>query len=138
MPAYAWLLLAAALGGTLALGLLLARVRSINRRVGSFECAVRPDGRTGWTSGIASYGVDRLDWYRVVSASPRPARSWPRARLEIIHRAPRRSGALLTSVMELRCRVGSEVFSLAMSRPAADGLTSWLEAAPPGGRLTLR
>lgn len=53
-------------------------------------------------------------------------------------RSVRLSGARLTSVMEVRCRLGEDEFTLAMSRQAAAGLTSWLEAAPPGGRLNLR
>lgn len=40
--------------------------------------------------------------------------------------------------MEVHCRLGVDEFTLAMSRQAAAGLTSWLEAAPPGGRLNLR
>lgn len=138
MPVAAWVLVSLLLAGTLALVFLVVRVRSISSRVGSFECALQQDGQAGWASGIASFGTDRLDWYRVVSASPRPEASWSREGLEVLGRSVRLIGGRSTSVVEVRCGVGATAWTLAMSRSATAGLTSWLEAAPPGQRLSLR
>lgn len=138
MPVAAWILLGAAVAGFAALVMLVTRVRSLGQRVGSFECGLRREGRTRWASGIASYGFDRLDWYRVLSFAPRPARSWPRSGFELTGRASRLSGGRRTSITELRCRSDDEEFFLAMSEQAYAGLTSWLEAAPPGVTRGLR
>lgn len=129
-----WALLAVTAAGILALGFVLSRIRTLGHRVGSFECALRRRGRTAWSAGIAIYGADRLDWYRVLSFSPRPEHTWRRAALRVLDRASRLTAGRRTAVMELRCRHLDEEFTLAMSEQASAGLTSWLEAAPPSGR----
>ncbi|WP_127131709.1 DUF2550 family protein [Georgenia sp. SYP-B2076] len=107
------------------------RVRRIGRRIGSFECALRRAGAKDWTSGIACFGAGRVDWYHLVSLSPRATRSWRRDRLEILgrERRPRPGGE--GHVVEARCRYGDEEFELAMVRDSFAGLVSWLESAPP-------
>lgn len=135
MRSVVWSLVALAAVGVVLLGLLVMRTSSLGRRVGSFECALRRAERMRWASGFAAYGADRLEWYRVLSASPRPERSWPRARFEVLDARVRLRDGRPTTVMELACRDGAETFTLAMSQQAASGLTSWLEAAPPGRPL---
>ena len=110
--------------------LLYSRVRALARRVGSFECALRRPGSADWTSGIAGYGVNRVDWHRLVSLAPRPASSWSRNRLHVLAHTGREGST--ATVVEVRCRYGDEEFELAMVRGAFAGLVSWLEAAPPG------
>jgi hypothetical protein len=108
------------------------RVRRLAHRVGSFECAFRPAGRKDWTSGIAVFGVGRVDWYRLVSLSLRPTRSFARESLEVgsrVHRPSNGGG----QVMEIRCRLEGEDVELAMKRESLAGLVSWLESAPPRG-----
>lgn len=129
----AWLVLALVVPAAASLGLLVSRVRSLGRRIGSFECALRRGGRSGWTGGIASFGLDRLDWYRLLSFSLRPAQSWSRSELRIVDRAVRLSAGKRTSIVEANCCSRDAEFTLAMSEQAYAGLTSWLEAAPPGG-----
>ncbi|MDD9208248.1 DUF2550 domain-containing protein [Georgenia sp. 10Sc9-8] len=109
---------------------LYSRVRTLARRVGSFECALRRPGSEDWTSGIAGYGVNRVDWHRLVSLAPWPATSWSRDRLQLLAHTGRDGNA--GTVVEVRCRHGGEEFELAMVRGAFAGLVSWLEAAPPG------
>lgn len=138
MPVAVWVLLGACVVAAVALVLLISRVRSLGRRLGSFECALRRDPRSGWASGIATFGVDRLEWYRVLAFTPRPERSWRRSRMEVLDRASRLSGGRRTTVVELHCRDQDDEFTLAMSEQAYAGLTSWLEAAPPSGYRTLR
>lgn len=133
MPADVWLIIGAGVVGLAVLTTLLARIRSLGRRLGSFECALRPGGHAGWGSGIAAIGADTLDWYRVLSLMPRPERSWPRRALVVHERSYRLSGGRLTSVVELRCSAGREEFTLALSEPASAALTSWIEAVPPSG-----
>lgn len=122
-----------ALGVPLLLGAAVAvfyrrRLGMLTSRVGSFECGLRPEhGHGEPVSGIAQYGVGRLDWWRTASLSPRPARTWDRRGLEVERRVddPHRPGKVL-----VRCRHGAEQFELSLSRAACAGLTSWLEAAP--------
>ncbi|MPV38132.1 DUF2550 family protein [Georgenia subflava] len=121
---------ASALVLVLVVGLVLfaVRVRRLGRRIGSFECARRPAGQRDWTSGLAVYGVGRIDWYRLVSLRMRPSRSFVQQDLVIVDRVRRGSA---DQVVEARCRHRGEEFELAMVATAYSGLVSWLEAAPP-------
>lgn len=125
-------------------GLGLTRVHSLNRRVGSFACAVRPlvapgpDGVRStpgpeaptWSQGVAHYGVGRLDWWRIWSLSPRPAQVWDRSDLVILARRGMEAVGR-PDLFEVRCRHRETEFELAMSRDAYAGMMSWLESAPP-------
>ena len=110
--------------------LVLARV------VGSFDCSVRTvGGRRAWSVGVARYGDDRIDWFRIFSLSLRPSRTWQRCLLEVVGtRAPKgpETFAVLPGVRIVQCRYDGADLALAMSADAHTGLTSWLEAAPPG------
>ena len=130
--------LVAAFAVLVALG--LTRVHSLNRRVGSFACAVRPLAVSGglrstpeappWSQGVAHYGVGRLDWWRIWSLSPRPAQVWDRSDLEILARRGMEAVGR-PDLFEVRCRHRGTEFELAMSRDAYAGMMSWLESAPP-------
>ncbi|WP_187292853.1 DUF2550 domain-containing protein [Beutenbergia cavernae] len=124
--------MAAALGAIV----FITRLRTLAHRVGSFECALRTSATSGWASGIAHYAVDRLVWYRVISVNLGPSASWPRARLVITSWERRMSADGPTDIVEAHCRVDEREFVLAMHRAAFSGLTSWLEATPPGDRLS--
>ncbi|MFC7406301.1 DUF2550 family protein [Georgenia alba] len=104
------------------------RVHRLDRRVGSFECAVKCGGKD-WSGGVAVYGVGRVQWYRLVSLSLLPARTFVRERLELSERR----GGLDEEFVEVRCRYEGEEVDLAMRRESLAGLVSWLEAAPPRG-----
>lgn len=126
----------AVLGGVallLALAL-FTRVRSLARRVGSFECALQD--ASGWASGIAHYATDRIRWYRTMSLGARPAHEWLREDLVVTQRTSRPDtppGA--GGVVEVTFAVGHDPVVVAMSRAACAGLISWLESAPPRERL---
>src|SRR3954470_19451427 len=67
----------------------LARRLVLARGVGTFHCPLRrPNrrGRGGWVLGVARYEADRLDWFQVLTVSPRPTRSLARERLVIVDR----------------------------------------------------
>ncbi len=123
-------------------GLGLTRVHSLNRRVGSFACAVRPLAVSSglrstpgpeapmWSQGVAHYGVGRLDWWRIWSLAPRPAQVWDRSDLVILGREGMEAVGR-PDLFEVRCRHRGTEFELAMSRDAYAGMMSWLESAPP-------
>jgi len=121
-----------ALVAVLLLVLFAVRVRRLARRIGSFECALRPAGRRDWTSGIAVFGVGRVDWYRLVSLSLRPDRTFARSDLEVLERVHRKPGGA-GQVTEVRCGLPGQEVELAMRRESLAGLVSWLESAPPRG-----
>lgn len=121
-----------ALVALVVLVLFAVRVRRLGRRIGSFECALRPVGRRDWTSGIAVFGVGRVDWYRLVSLSLRPSRTFEREHLEVLARTHRAAGGR-DQVTEVRCCSHGEEVDLAMRRSSLAGLVSWLESAPPRG-----
>src|SRR4051794_12825380 len=68
----------------------LARRLLLARGVGTFDCSLRRrgrrEGRGGWVLGVARYEADRLDWFQVLTVSPRPTRSLARERLGILQR----------------------------------------------------
>jgi hypothetical protein len=99
-----------------------------------FTAAAVRDGR-GWSYGIAQYGADRVDWYRIFSYAFRPAAVLNRRDLEVIgRRAPEGTEelALFPGWIILDCRLGAGYAELALSEDALTGFLSWLEAAPPG------
>lgn len=123
--------------GVMAFVLHLSRVRALTGRVGSFPSSIRAVDSSRWRPGVTHYAVDRLEWYRLFSVSPRPRYSWPRNEFRILSRTPlvndgswRERGDLC----EIECDVAGRRFVLVLSVNAYEGLSSWLEAAPPGLR----
>ena len=59
------------------LAALMVRRRRLTKDEPTFDMSVRTHPRRearGWTLGVARYRGDRLEWFRVFSLSPRPAR----------------------------------------------------------------
>jgi hypothetical protein len=99
-----------------------------------FTAAGVRDGR-GWSYGIAQYGADRVDWYRIFSYAFRPAAVLTRRDLEVVGRRDpdgTEELALFPGWTILDCRFGAGYAELALSEDALTGFLSWLEAAPPG------
>jgi len=116
----------------------LARRLLLARGVGTFDCSLRRTGRRGgggWALGVARYEADRLDWFQVLTVSPRPTRSLARERLVILDRHEpdeAYSYAILPGWVIVSCAYGTSMLELAMSEAAYSGLAAWLESAPPG------
>lgn len=105
----------------------VSRVHTLNRRVGSFHCAVGRTADGPWSSGVAQYGTDRLYWWRYRSLATRPRARWQRLGLTVVERREHGAGQVVVT-----CRPGSstETVQLLMSAEAYAGLTSWIEATP--------
>jgi hypothetical protein len=114
----------------------LARRLLLARTVGTFDCSLHRRGRRGgWVLGVARYEQDRLDWFQVLTVSPRPTRSLARERLVILERREPddvQSYAVLPGWVVVACAYGTSTLELAMSEAAYNGLAAWLESAPPG------
>jgi hypothetical protein len=115
----------------------LARRLLLARGVGTFDCSLRRGTRrgAGWVLGVARYEADRLDWFQVLTVSPRPTRSLARERLVILERREQdavQSYAVLPGWVVVLCAYGTSTLELAMSEAAYNGLAAWLESAPPG------
>ena len=87
----------------LLIGGFLVRLRYLAGQVGSFECALRPRGAQRWLSGVASFRLDSLEWYRLVSFSTRPSRSWSRLNLELSEVRRRREQGRVVEVALRGC-----------------------------------
>ena len=114
---------------------LMARRRSLARQVGSFDCTVSVAGRP-WTSGVARYSRCQVEWWKLLSLSPRPCATWERDDLSVIERRwPQEPDVPVGTVVEavrVRCEHRGAVLDLAMTSEAYTGFASWLEARPPG------
>ncbi len=121
----------------------LVRRLILARGLGTFDCSLRGDTSHragGWILGVARYEADRLDWFRVFTISPRPARSLSRTRLVILdRRLPEgpESYSFFPGWVIVRCAYGALTLELAMSDPAYNGLAAWLESAPPGHHVNV-
>src|ERR687885_2863736 len=101
----------------------LARRILLARGVGTFDCSLRRGGRRGpgWVLGVARYEADRLDWFQVLTFSPRPTRSLARERLVILERrepGDEHSYALLPGWVVVTCAYGTSILEMAMSEAA--------------------
>lgn len=136
---FRWMLVILGLLAVAAALVVVLRLRALERRVGSFSCAVAPAHAPAPSApprvGVAHYGVGRLDWYRRWSLSLRADRTWSRHDLEVDSRelVPGSDDRY-----RVRCSYRGEPLVLEMSFPAYAGLTSWLESAPPsdGGAVS--
>lgn len=118
----------------------LIRLRFLAGQVGSFECAWRGSRATRWFSGVAAFRHDSLDWYRLISLSLRPTRSWSRLDLELIEARRRRADS---RVVDVECALGARAasspaqaasvpaFELAMMEESYSALVAWVESAAP-------
>lgn len=112
-----------------------SRTAALNRRVGSFACALAPSADGPWASGVAQYGARCLYWWRRASLLPRPAQVWTRRGIDVLERQVLTTDGVATGVV-VRCRVTPErqgharEVHLRMSPEAYAGFTSWIEATP--------
>ena len=109
----------------------LARLRYLAGQVGSFECALRPRGAQRWLSGVASFRLDSLEWYRLMSLSTRPSRVWRRLDLELSAARRRREQGRVVEVHCVDATAGSDGFDLAMMEESHSALVAWVESASP-------
>ncbi|MBW3068781.1 MULTISPECIES: DUF2550 family protein [unclassified Actinomyces] len=106
----------------------LLRLRFLAGRVGSFECALRPQGSARWISGIAVFGDDDLEWHRLVSFGLRRRRRFRRDDLELGPVHHRGQGG---HVVDVPCKYRGERFELAMVEDSHSALVAWIESAAP-------
>lgn len=128
---------------------LVVRLRSLTRRAGTFDCALRAVQEHGgggaaagpWSLGVARTGSDGVRWWRSRSLSPRPRWSAPRALVEVERLGDGASDATSGGsqddpdpVVLVRCRSGGRAVDLAMNDDAYTGFAAWLESLPPRDR----
>jgi hypothetical protein len=119
-----------------------ALVRLHALRDGGVRVAIRlrlgAEGR-GWRLGIGHYRGDEFLWYRPLGLLRRPEQVLGRSALSVeARRAPSdaEAYAMPNEASVLRCRGPFGELELAMGNEALTGFLSWLEAAPPGRRIT--
>ena len=132
MGQHAWMILTICIiAFVLLTGGFLVRLRYLAGQVGSFECAMRPRGAQRWLSGVASFRLDSLEWYRLMSLSTRPSRVWRRLDLELSAARRRREQGRVVEVHCVDATAGSDGFDLAMMEESHSALVAWVESAAP-------
>ena len=132
MGQHVWMIVAiVAIALVLLTGGFLARLRYLAGQVGSFECAMRPAGGQRWLSGVASFRLDSLEWYRLMSLSTRPSRVWRRLDLELSAARRRREQGRVVEVHCVDATADPDGFDLAMMEESHSALVAWVESASP-------
>lgn len=117
---------------------LWVRLRVVGRHGGTFELSHRVRvGRLGrgWLLGVGRYSGETLEWFRVFSLSPRPKRSWERARMSYdSSRMPEgaETMALYPGHVIVTCHYDGRLIDIAMAPASLTGFQAWLESRPPG------
>ena len=132
MGQHVWMVVAIVVTAlVLLVGGFLVRLRYLAGQVGSFECAMRPTGGQRWMSGVASFQLDSLEWYRLMSLSTRPTRVWRRLDLELSEARRRREQGRVVEVHCVDATRSPEGFDLAMMEESHSALVAWVESAAP-------
>ena len=132
MGQHAWMILTICIiAFVLLTGGFLVRLRYLAGQVGSFECAMRLPGGQRWLSGVASFRLDSLEWYRLMSLSTRPSRVWRRLDLELSAARRRREQGRVVEVHCVDATAGPDGFDLAMMEESHSALVAWVESAAP-------
>ncbi|MCE0539016.1 DUF2550 domain-containing protein [Kineosporia rhizophila] len=123
------------------LALFILRRYLLARNGATFDCSLRrehPRRASAWILGVARYGEDRLEWFRIFTVSPRPTRVLIRSQLDLLEwKQPGEQDvhSILPGAVIVRCTYGlddPEIVELAMTRSDYTGFATWLESAPPG------
>ena len=132
MGQHVWMIVAiVAIALVLLTGGFLVRLRYLAGQVGSFECAMRLPGGQRWLSGVASFRLDSLEWYRLMSLSTRPSRVWRRLDLELSSARRRREQGRVVEVHCVDATAGPDGLDLAMMEESHSALVAWVESASP-------
>ncbi|MDO5060991.1 MAG: DUF2550 family protein [Actinomycetaceae bacterium] len=109
---------------------LVFRIRRIGNIVGTFECWTRPNESASWTSGMARFKEDELQWFRLVGFRPSPQFRLPRRGMLIS--VPK---DLATSpYVEVVIEANGQKLHCTMATQWYNGLVSWVESEAPQPR----
>lgn len=128
--------------GLVVLTLCLLGVRRImlRRTLGTVDASMCVTGNR-WAMGICRYQESNLEWVRLLSLSPLPAKTMKRERITLIGRREPNEQEMTRippgSTIVTLSYEGAEI-RLAMKFGAYAGLSSWLEAGPHTGVGTWR
>lgn len=145
MPLWLWavdLVLAAIAFTVVLLAVLVLRRRYLARTLGAFDLSInKRDGASaqGWTLGLAVYRGSTLEWYRTFSLRLRPAYRFSRDAMAVDGRRDPVGGevhAVHDGHVVVATRNPTPVQQLALTPAALTGLLAWLEASPPGQRVS--
>ncbi|WP_172120279.1 DUF2550 family protein [Actinomyces faecalis] len=128
MTTAGWCVIAVLAAALVLVALILLRVRLLAGQVGSFECALRRPGDRRWMSGVACFGDEAVEWYRLVSLSWRPKLCIPRQDMVLADARRRGAGG---RVVDVACQVGQVRYDLGMLEDSHSALVAWLESAAP-------
>lgn len=123
-------LLSILLATLVGISFLLLRIKMIGNIVGTFECWARLKPQSGWTSGMARFGQDELQWFRLVGFYYGPQLRLSRRNMRIS--VPHNLTTSPTVVVEIEAD-GQRV-ECTMATQWYNGLVSWVESEAPAPR----
>lgn len=140
-PGIAFIVIAAVfLLVVLALCLFGVRRIQLRRALGTVDASIRTsDSR--WRMGVCRYQAAELEWFRLLSLSPRPRYKLLRSSIVLEgRRKPTEAerAKVQPDVVIVSLRHEGQEFQMAMKFDAYAGLSSWLEAGPVVGIGTWR
>ncbi len=125
----------------LVLALFILRRYLLARNGATFDCSLKRERSRradAWILGVARYGEDQLEWFRIFTISPRPTRVLIRSQLDLLEwKQPSEQDvhSILPGAVIVRCTYGREnpeILEMAMTRSDYTGFATWLESTPPG------
>ncbi|MCS4484102.1 DUF2550 domain-containing protein [Gleimia sp. 6138-11-ORH1] len=109
---------------------LVLRIRHIGNIVGTFECWIRDKQTDTWTSGMARFKEDELQWFRLVGFRPTPQIRLPRRGMVIS--VPQNFGN--SPYVEIVIEANGQKIYCTMATQWYNGLVSWVESEAPQPR----
>lgn len=120
--------------------LFVLRRFQLRRALGTVDASIcLADNR--WRMGVCRYQDKDLEWFRLISLSPRPRFTFRRSTLEVLgrrHPTEAERPLVQPDVVIVSLRYEGQEFQMAMKFDAYAGLSSWLEAGPVVGVGTWR
>ncbi|MCA4132171.1 DUF2550 domain-containing protein [Arthrobacter sp. M4] len=113
---------------------------NLRRALGTVDASICMADNS-WQMGVCRYQDTELEWFRLLSLSPRPLHRFRRSSLELLGRRRPTDEELVKvqpDVVVVELRHEGTSFLLAMNFDAYAGLSSWLEAGPVIGVGTWR
>lgn len=95
--------------------------------------ALRSESEPQWRTGQLRLTAARMEWFTLIGLGSKPARSWPRADVELGAAQPASEEVPgIPSALRVRVNDADGCCELALQDSTSKALRAWAESSPPG------